>query len=159
MKIVSRVILISMIAAGGYLLAFGPRPQQQVPPGRVVVHYWEKWSGLDAEPMRAVVNEFNDTVGREKGIFVEYLAMATVQHKTLAATAAGVPPDVAGLWPEQVVQYSLRNACLPLDDLSRQYHISGEQYKKVFWDMCKYKGELFALPTTPAVVALHYNKK
>lgn len=159
MRWIARTILLAMVGAGALLLALGPRPQEKVPQGRTVIHYWEKWSGLDAEPMRAVVEDFNNTVGKEKGIYVEYLAMATVQYKTLAATAAGVPPDVAGLWPDQVVQYSLRNAALPLDDLAREYGINGEDYKKVFWDMCKYKGKLFALPTTPAVVALHYNKK
>ena len=159
MKWISRAILMAMIALGGLLLAFGPRPHERIPSQRVVIQYWEKWSGVDADPMRAVVEDFNNTVGKEKGIYVEYISMATVQYKTLAATAAGVPPDVSGLWPDQVVQYSLRDAALPLDELAREYHINGDDYKKVFWDMCIYNGKLYALPTTPAVIALHYNKK
>src|SRR5436190_1423425 len=126
MKWISRAILIVMIALGGMLLAFGPRPHEKIPSGRVVLQYWEKWSGVDAEPMRAVVEDFNTTIGKEKGIYVEYISMATVQYKTLAATAAGVPPDIAGLWPDQVVQYSLRNAALTLDELAREYKISGD---------------------------------
>ncbi len=159
MKWISRSILMLMIALGALLLALGPRPHYKVPAGRTAVQYWEKWSGRDAEPMRAVVEDFNTTVGKEKGIFIEYTSMATVQYKTLAATAAGTPPDLAGLWPDQVVQYSIRNAAMQLDDLAREYRISPDDYKKVFWDMCVYKGKLFALPTTPAVIALHYNKK
>ena len=159
MKWLSRSILLLMIAAGGLLLAFGPRPLERIPPVRVVVQYWEKWSGQDAEPMHAVVEDFNRTVGAEKGIYVEYIAMSTVQYKTLAATAAGVPPDVAGLWPDQVVQYSLRNAATPLDELAQKYNIHADDYKKVFWDQCVYKGKLYALPTTPAVIGLNYNKK
>jgi ABC-type glycerol-3-phosphate transport system substrate-binding protein len=159
MKVFSRSILLLMIAAAGLLMVLGPRPHHTVPPGRVVISYWEKWSGLDAEPMRAVVKDFNETVGKEKGIYVEYLSMANVHYKTLAATAAGVPPDLAGLWPDQVVQYSLRGAAMPLDELAREYNISPSDYKKVFWDLCSYDGHLFALPTTPAVIALHYNKK
>lgn len=158
-KWISRTILVVMLLLGGTLLAFGPRPHGKIPPGRVVVSYWEKWSGPDADPMRAVIEDFNATVGKEKNIFVEYVPMATVQYKTLAATAAGVPPDVAGLWPDQVVQYSLRNAAMPLDELAREYHIKPEDYKKVFWDMCTYQGHLYALPTTPAVIVLNYNKK
>src|SRR3954468_13085286 len=159
MKWFSRAILVLMIAAATLLLAFGPRPHHQIPAERVVVSYWEKWSGEDAEPMRRVVDQFNNTIGKEKHIYVEYLSMANVHYKTLAATAAGVPPDVAGLWPDQVVQYSLRNAAMPLDDLARDYHISPGDYKRVFWDMCNYNGHLYALPTTPAVIGLHYNKK
>src|SRR5215207_1183970 len=145
MKFISRSILIVMLAGGGYVVAFGPRPHAKVPPGRVVVTYWEKWSGSDAEPMRQVVQAFNDTVGREKGIYVEYLSMANVHYKTLAATAAGVPPDVAGLWPDQVVQYSLRNAATPLDDLAREFNASPDDYKRVFWDLCTYDGHVYAL--------------
>jgi multiple sugar transport system substrate-binding protein len=159
MKWISRSILAVMLLLGATLLAFGPRPHGKIPQGRVVVSYWEKWSGQDADPMRAVVADFNATVGKEKNIYVEYIAMATVQYKTLAATAAGVPPDVAGLWPDQVVQYSLRNAAMPLDELAREYHIKPEDYKKVFWDMCTYQGHLYALPTTPAVIVLNYNKR
>src|SRR5256885_1661393 len=159
MKWISRSILMVMIALGGLLLALGPRPQESIPAQRVVVQYWEKWSGADADPMRAVVEDFNSTVGKQRGIYVEYISMATVQYKTLAATAAGVPPDVSGLWPDQVVQYSLRNAAMPLDELAREYHIKPEDYKKVFWDMCTYQGHLYALPTTPAVIVLNYNKR
>ena len=159
MKFISRAILVLMIAAGTLLLAFGPRPHHQVPADRVVVSYWEKWGGEDAEPMRRVIENFNNTVGKEKHIYVEYLSMANVHYKTLAATAAGVPPDVAGLWPDQVVQYSLRGAAMPLDELAREYKISPGDYKKVFWDMCHYNGHLYALPTTPAVIGLHYNKR
>src|SRR5438876_12412951 len=114
MKWISRSILIVMIALGGVLLAFGPRPQEKIPSQRVVIQYWEKWSGVDADPMRAVVEDFNNTVGKQRGIYVEYISMATVQCKTLAATAAGVPPDVSGLWPDQVVQYSRKDAAWPL---------------------------------------------
>src|SRR3954452_880329 len=159
MKWISRVILISMLAGGGYVVAFGPRPHAHAPAGRVVVSYWEKWSGLDAEPMRAVVNDFNDTIGKDKGIYVEYLAMANVHYKTLAATAAGVPPDVAGLWPDQVVQYSLRNAATPLDDLAREFHVSPDNYRRVFGPLCTSDGQVSAPPPPPAVIALHYNKK
>src|SRR3954447_15313500 len=108
MKWISRAILLLMLAGGAALLAFGPRPDHRVPDGVTVVQYWEKWQGAEADAMRAVVSDFNDTVGKEKKIYVQYISLANVQYKTLAATAGGVPPDIAGLWPAQVIQYSLR---------------------------------------------------
>src|SRR5439155_7748642 len=159
MKWISRSILVLMMASAAVLLAFGPRPLHTAPPGRVVVSYWEKWTGDQADAMRAIVKDFNDTVGAEKGIWVQYVSLATVQYKTLAATAAGVPPDIAGVWPAQVVQFALNDSATPLDDLAREHGISPDDYKKVFWDMCAYRGHLYELPTTPAVIALHYNKR
>ena len=159
MKLVSRTILVLMLCGGAALLAFGPRPNEEVPPGRVVVDYWEKWTGTDMEAMRSIVDDFNNTVGAEKGIFVRNISLANVQHKTLAATAAGVPPDIAGLWTAQVVQYALRGALTPLDELAREHGIDRSDYKPIYWDICNYRDSLYALPTTPAVVAMHYNKR
>src|SRR5438046_3051 len=106
MKWLSRSILILMLAAGALLLAFGPRPHADVPPGRVIISYWEKWSSDEALAMQVIVDDFNRSVGKEKNIWVEYLSMANVDRKTLTATAAGVPPDVAGLWASNVAPYS-----------------------------------------------------
>ncbi len=159
MKWFSRAILLLMLCSGAALLAFGPRPNEKVPPGRVVVNYWEKWTGSDMEAMLAIVDDFNKSVGAEKNIYVRNISLANVQHKTLAATAAGVPPDIAGLWTAQLVQYALRGAIMPLDDLAREHGIDKADYKPIYWDICNYQGKLYAMPTTPAVVALHYNKR
>ncbi|MEA2709475.1 MAG: multiple sugar transport system substrate-binding protein [Phycisphaerales bacterium] len=159
MKWISRAILFLMLLGGAALLAFGPRPNAHVPPGRLVLSYWEKWTGPDADAMRQIVDDFNNTVGAEKGLYVRMISLANVQHKTLAATAAGVPPDIAGLWTAQLVQYALRGALTPLDDMARERGIDPAKYKPVYWDICSYEGKLSALPTTPAVVALHYNKR
>src|SRR5215212_3109234 len=64
----------------------------------VKVQYWEKWTGDEAAQMRQIVDQFNSTIGREKHIRVEFTSMGEVDQKTLVATAAGVPPDIAGLW-------------------------------------------------------------
>ena len=110
MKWISRTILVLMLLGGASLLAFGPRPNEKAPPGRIVINYWEKWTGPDMEAMRAIVDDFNNTIGAQKGIYVRNISLANVQYKTLAATAAGVPPDIAGLWTAQLVQYALRGA-------------------------------------------------
>ena len=84
--------------------------------------------------------------------------MSDIHQKTLVSTAAGVPPDVAGLWDGQVARYASNDALEPLDDLARAYGITPDYYKPVFWDACTYQGRLCALISTPAAVALHYNK-
>src|SRR5215813_5810426 len=107
-----------LIGPAGWLLTRTPRDREVVPPDFTVVSYWEKWTGNEAEQMKSVVNDFNQTIGRQKRIHVEYLSMSTVDRKTLVATAAGVPPDVAGLWDAQVAQYADLNLLQPLDQLA-----------------------------------------
>ena len=141
------------------LLAIGPRANRNVPKGVVVVEYWEKWTGNEGEKLQESVNDFNATVGREKGIFVNCLSTSGIVQKTLVATAGGVPPDLAGLWDPGIAQLAALDALEPLDELAAAHGITAETYKKVFWDECHYDGKLYALVSTPYCYALHYNTK
>ncbi len=150
-------VLLGLLALG--VLIFGPRPGAARPKERVVVSYWEKWTSKEAEQMKQIVNDFNATEGAKKGIFVEYLSMSNINQKTLVATAAGVPPDVAGVWEGQVPQFAAIDALQPLDELARAHGITKSYYKPVYWRACSYDDKLYALVSTPASVALHYNKR
>src|ERR1700722_25738 len=72
------------------------------PPGRVHVTYWEKWTDFEAQAMRNVVNDFNRSQDK---IYVDMLTVSGIENKTLMATAGRVPPDVAGLYGENVTSY------------------------------------------------------
>ena len=79
--------------------------------GRVVVKYWEKWTGFEAESIQEVVEAYNATQDRAE---VRVFTTSQVQRKVLMATAGGIPPDVAGLMCSEVVPYADKNALLPL---------------------------------------------
>lgn len=147
-----------MLLAAVGIVVWGPRGQSEIPDGFVRVSYWEKWTGNEAEQMKQIVADFNRTIGREKKIFVEYMSMSEVHRKTLIAAAAGVPPDIAGLWDGQVVQFASLNALEPLDELAAEFGITRAHYKPAYWNLCTYDGRLWVLVSTPAAIALHYNK-
>src|SRR5207249_4370772 len=158
MSISKAIVSVLLIGPAVWVLLRQPRGAEKVPAGFTVVDYWEKWTGKEAEQMQEIVSDFNRTVGQEKKIFVRYLSMSSVDRKTLISTAAGVPPDVAGLWDAQAAQFSDLDALEPLDGLAAARGIGPDTYKKVYWDTCHYKGHLWALPSTPSAIALHYNK-
>ncbi len=155
------IITSTFFAAVVALLLFGPRDGggAHAPPGFVEVTYWEKWTGNEGAQMQIIVDDFNRTVGREKHIFVNCLTISEIEQRTLTATAAGVPPDVAGVTDEQIVQFASQDALEPLDDLAASHGIVRDAYKPVCWDGCVYEDHLWGLPSTPASVALHYNKR
>ncbi|HXH59864.1 MAG TPA: ABC transporter substrate-binding protein [Fimbriimonadaceae bacterium] len=127
----------------------------KAPDGKVHVTYWEKWTGIEFDAIKSVVDDFNNSQDR---IHVDLLSVSGIHNKTLMATAAGVPPDVAGLYSANVAQYVYDDAIIPLDDYCKKAGISAKDYIPVYWDMGVMDGHIYALPTTPATNALHYNK-
>lgn len=120
------------------------------------MNYWEKWSGFEADAMRAVVDDFNRS---QDGIEVRFLSVAGVDTKLLLATSSGHPPDIAGLWSENIPDFSEKGALTPLDGGLATAGIKGEDYIPLFWELCRHRGFTWGLPTTPGCVALFYNKK
>lgn len=106
--------------------------------------------------MRAVVDDFNASQDR---IFVRMMTVSRMDQKMMLATAGGVPPDIAGLWAMYLTSYVENNALTPLDKLAREAGLREADYIPIFWQMCTQKSHLWALPTTPTVTALHWNKK
>jgi len=121
-------------------------------PDKVTVTYWEKWTGDEAKEMRKVVDAFNASQDK---IFVQYLSISGVDTKTMLATAGGNPPDVAGIWLEQIAQFSDAKALTDLTEMARGNGLNSDYYIKGYWDPLNYRGKLWALPSTPASIALH----
>ena len=126
MSITKSVIFSLLVVPAAALLFFGPRPGGDLPPNCVVVDYWEKWTGNEEEQMRKIVDAFNNTVGMRHvpRIFVRYVSTSDIVKKTLVATAAGVPPDISGLWPEDLTQFAAHDALMPLEEMAREKGIT-----------------------------------
>ena len=124
--------------------------------GPVHVVYWEKWTDFEGDAMRAVVNEFNRSQDK---IQVDLLTVSGIQDKTLLAVAGGIPPDVAGLYGNNVAQYADANAVLPLDTYCQRAGLTADHYLPAYWNVGYYRNHVWALPSAPASTALHYNRE
>jgi multiple sugar transport system substrate-binding protein len=152
----ARSLLIVGIAAAGLLAVVGSEraASRQARPDRVTVTYWEKWNGDEANAMKRVVDAFNASQDR---IFVKFLSISNIADKTLLATSGGNPPDVAGLWSDQVVQFAEANALTDLTDYVRQSGLGERDYIAAYWNEMNYKGRVYAMPTSPGTSAMHVN--
>ena len=124
--------------------------------GKVVIKYWEKWTGFEAEAMRGIVDDFNASQDR---IFVDFISVSQIDRKLMLATAGGVPPDVSGLWSIQIPTFSENNALTPLDKMASDAGIHHESYIDAVWQLCSHRDHLWALPSTPSSITLIWNKK
>src|SRR5689334_6813434 len=111
--------------------------QPQVRDNKVHVVYWEKWTGFEADAMRAVVDVFNTSQDR---IHVDLLTVSGIENKLLLAAAGGVPPDVAGLYGPNVATYADDNAVMPLDEYCRRARLTRDHYIPAYWDIGTYRG-------------------
>src|SRR5215471_14966651 len=151
----SQQLLIGACAlAAGALVAATPGGRAQADE-RVHITYWDKWTTFEKDAMQAVVDDFNAAQDR---IFVDFMAVSDIIHKTMLAMAAGVPPDLAGVWAANVVEYADKNALTPLDEMARGTSVNRERYLPVYWNMGLYEGQLYGVPTTPATTGLYWNK-
>lgn len=148
--------LLAVLCIG--LLVWGPRSARPVPPGRTVVTYWEKWTDFEGAAMRALVAHFNETVGAQKGIFVDYSTVTGVDLKTAIAVTGGDPPDLAGLWQRNFYGFAASGALEPLGARARAAGMKPANWVPVYAQGCQYRDELYAVPLTPASIALYYNR-
>jgi len=106
--------------------------------------------------MQAVVDDFNRSQDR---IEVRLLAVSQIDVKLLLAASGGNPPDLAGLWSHTLPDFAEKGALLPLDGAMARAGITADRYVPVFWELCRHRGFTWGLPTTPACIAMFYNKK
>jgi multiple sugar transport system substrate-binding protein len=156
-SLLQRAIFLVLVVPALFLLAFGPRGIDNPPKDKVIVDYWEKWTGIEGRAIQMIVDDFNRTEGQKKGIFVRCLTTSDIERKTLISIAAGVPPDIAGLYDPTLPQFAARGALQPLDEMAAAHGITASTYKKVFWDQCHYNGKLYGLISTPYDYALYIN--
>ncbi len=122
---------------------------------RLHLAYWEKWGSFERDACQAMVDDFNRS---QDELYVHYVNTSQVDRKSMLAIVGGCPPDVVGLWANNVQPFASSGALLPLDDLMRDSGLDPERYTPQYLDIGRYGGRIYALPTTPASVALFYNK-
>ncbi len=150
-----RVAIGAMAAAGAGFALFGRRATEEAPAGRVVLDYWEKWTGHEGETMRGIVDEFNASQNR---IFVRYFAMAGIDQKALIAIAGGSPPDILGVWNFSVPAFAESGAIIALDEMAEEHGIRPGGYALAVWPMLTHRGRLYAIVSTCGSLAMYYNK-
>ncbi len=145
--------LLTASAAGWALWPHAPRSRRDIPRGRKVVTYWEKWTGPEGDAIQRVVDGFNTS---QDHLWVHRVPVNDQDSKALVAIGGGDPPDIAGLYSYSVPQYAETGAAIALDDLG----ISPDPaaYAPGVWAMLTHQGKQWAGVNTCYTIALYYNR-
>jgi len=154
MRRVFALALLPLLVASGSLSADVVEKD-----GKVHVTYWEKWVGFEGVAMQGTIDAFNASQNK---IVVDYYQTSEIDRKALVAIAGGDPPDVAGLWVQNIATYADAEGLQPLDDFIRRDGLTPEawlsRYYPIFAQICSYRGKVYAGISTPSVLAFHWNK-
>lgn len=156
---VTRRTAIGAMTGAAVLAALWPRRARSrltIPSGRIVLRYWEKWTGPEGEAIQRVVDRFNESQDR---IWVQRVPIADPMSKAMVAVGGGDPPDVLGMFSYNVAQFAESRAAIPLDEFaSRPGAIDASVYKPAVARMLSHRGRLWAGVNTCYTLALYCNR-
>ena len=121
--------MLAALGAGGLGFAlFGPKSAGDPPAGRVVIDYWEKWTGQEALAMQRIIDRFNASQDR---IWVRFFSMSAIEQKAMISIAGNDPPDLLGLFDFSLPAFVGSRALITIDELDDAY---GAEVSRAFAD-------------------------
>lgn len=132
----------------------------------VTIEFWHAMSGTNQEAVDALVEQFNSTIGAEKGITVEPVyqgAYNDLKTKTTAALKSGSAPAIAQAYPDWVAEYLQSGAVVALDDYIKDSEVGIKDFDDITQayrdENSQYEGgKFYSLPFNKSTEVLYYNK-
>ena len=137
----------------------------------VTLDFWHALSGYNGEVLNEIVEDFNETVGEEKGITVVPTFQGSYsdnKSKVMASLKAGNAPDIVMGTNNDIYEYVSNGFAMNLDEYIYNGEIGmyGEEYSlediySVFREDSKSyteNGDYYSLPFSKSTDLLFYNK-
>ena len=148
-------LLITFLVSG-----CAPRQSAGRDGSRIVINYWNGFTGPDGKTMTAMVQQFQQE-NPDIEVKMQLIPWGTYYDKLTLSLAYGGAPDVfiiqAARFPEFASFHTLR----PLTDLyaTTLPHLGASQFAPVPWKESFYQGTHYALPLDTHPIGLYYNTK
>lgn len=147
---------LGAIGLGALLWPRTPRSRAGVPAGRVVLDYWEKWTGSEGLALQKVVDRYNQSQDK---VWVRRVPVADIVPKTMVAIAGGDPPDLAGLYSFNIPQLAESRAAMSFDEFSSSSssRITLDVYAPAVSRLLTYQSKQWAAVTSCYALGLYCN--
>ena len=129
----------------------------------VVLTMWHNYGGDMQQSMDYLIDQFNSTVGRERGIVIDVTAISSSSelNKSLAMIANGDPgapdmPDIFTGYPKIALQFQQKGMLANLDDYFTAEELS--QYVDAFVEEGRLGDGLYVFPIAKSTEILYLNQ-
>lgn len=133
----------------------------------VSIEFWHCMSGAFTDTIAEIVDDFNKTVGAEKGIEVNAVYQGgydDVKSKTVASIKAGNSPEIVQGTVNNIMEYIQSGYVQPLDDYIFNEEIGIENFEDIYEvyrvENSNYddSGMFYSLPFAKSTDLLYYNE-
>lgn len=133
----------------------------------VTVEFWHSMSGAFTDTINEIVEEFNETVGADKGITVNAVYQGgyeDVKSKTIASIKAGNSPEIVQGTVNSIMEYTQSGFVQPLDDYIFNEEVGINDFDDIYevyrQENSGYdnEGTYYSLPFAKSTDLLFYNK-
>ena len=162
---ISKRRIALLILAGFFAVLFAGCGKKDIldPKNPVTVALWHTYWEQMKDSIDELIDEFNSTVGAEKGIIVQttYVAIAPMLNEKMLAAAKGDPgapelPDIAIVYPSIAVTLAEKNLLMDFSTQFSQKELSA--YVPEFLEEGKLGGDtLYILPIAKSTEVLYVN--
>lgn len=130
------------------------------PSGRLVLHFWNGFSGPDGTTMEALVRRFQEE-NPDLSVRMQIIPWGTYYSKLTLALAYGPAPDLFILHAERLPEFAAFDAVRPLDDLlaTADPPLSGANFSPLPWQAARYGDRQYAIPLDCHTLGLYYNAR
>lgn len=124
------------------------------------ITFWYSWTDLIQENNIALTDEFNETVGKEKGIHVtaEYQGTYDDLHQKLqAAYVAGTTPAVTVMEIASIKTFAMNGVLEPLDSYINEAGVDMSDFQEGLMKNSYYEGSCYGLPYLRSTPIMYMN--
>lgn len=158
-----RKIVPALLACALLLLPGGCGPAREsaeTDHGKIVINYWNGFTGPDGATMTAMVKQFQ-VENPDIEVKMQLIPWGTYYDKLTLSLAYGGAPDVFIMQAARFSEFASFNTLRPMADLCAQANppLTDRDFAAIPWRAAHYNGVQYALPLDMHPIGLYYNTK
>ncbi len=155
------IVMIVMLTSCTPAPVVAPAKATQAPAApqgeKVVLKYWNGFTGPDRPALEALVKKFNETHPNIE-VQMDIMPWDSLFQKLLTSMTVGAEPDIAAFSFRNLPEYAKAGVLMPLDDLYGGSGIDPKTLPPAYLDIIKYDGKYYGAPMNFATLMMYYNK-